>query len=137
MSARSSETSPRRSAALVFGIDDAETAIQLKMVRHLVAQPVPENWTDPNPGLVGDHIVVGNKKHAADVKQLLSLGVTAVLNCAPSGIRNLPLDKYAESGIRYSFTNVAMDAHNYPILHHEDGASSEHLLVGTMDVNYA
>lgn len=113
------------SSTAIFGISEAEISLQLKMVQKLVAQPVPT--TDPNPSLVGDNLFVGNKHHAANVKQLLSLGVTAVLNCAPSGIRNLPVDGYTANGIQYAFTNVAQDAHDYPILHTMDGTPSEHL----------
>lgn len=116
-----------QSSSFVFGCSEGEVAMQLKKVQQLVAQPIPQS--DPNPSLVGDNLFVGNKHHAANVKQLLSLGVTAVLNCAPSGIRNLPVDAYEANGIRYAFTNVAQDAHDYPILHSADGTTSEHLNV--------
>ena len=110
-----------------FGIDDAQMEAKLAMVQGLVAQPVPHS--DPQPGRVGDRLFVGNKHHVADVQLLLALGVTAVLNCAPSGIRNLPLGAYKANGIRYAFTNVAEDAHHYPILHRRTGAASEHFEV--------
>jgi len=99
---------------------------RLAMVQRLVAQPVPSS--DPEPSWIGNSIFVGNKHHAADVAQLCRLGVTAVMNCAPSGIRGLPINDYRERSISYSFTNVAQDAHTYPILHTSpEGAHSEHL----------
>ena len=36
-------------------------------------------------------------------------------------------DGYAENGIDYNYTNVAQDAHNYPILHDRHGVTSDHL----------
>ena len=110
-----------------FGVEDAELEARLQAVRRLVAQPTPE--VDPAPALVGDGLFVGNKYHAANVEQLLRLGVTAVLNCAPSGIQSLPLDLYRAHGIEYANTNVAQDDEGYPILHGRDGACSEHLRV--------
>ena len=84
---------------------------------------------DPFPALVGDSIFVGNKHHAASMDTILSLGITAVLNCAPSGIRNLPLNSYREHGIHYEFTNVVRDDESYPILHDKQGVGSEHVEV--------
>ena len=46
---------------------------------------------------------------------------------ASGGIRSLPLGKYEAHGIAYAFTNVAQDAHSYPVLHDRDGARSEPL----------
>ena len=80
---------------------------KLAMLRSLVAQPVTTE--DPEPCVVGDSILVGNKFHVTQPALLSRLGVTAVLNCAPSGIRNLPLDDYEEWGIQYHFTNCARD----------------------------
>ena len=98
---------------------------KLAMLRSLVAQPVTTE--DPKPCVVGDSILVGNKFHVTQPALLSRLGVTAVLNCAPSGIRNLPLDDYEEMGIKYHFTNCARDDENYPILHNRDGLKSPHL----------
>jgi protein-tyrosine phosphatase len=109
----------------VFGIDEDGMAAKLKMVRRLVAQPVPSD--DPEPGVVGDSILVGNKYHVAQPELLSRLGVTAVLNCASSGVRNLPLDEYEERGISYNFTNCARDDEIYPILHNREGVMSSHL----------
>mmetsp|Transcript_71441 Transcript_71441/g.201692 ORF Transcript_71441/g.201692 Transcript_71441/m.201692 type:complete len:767 (+) Transcript_71441:3-2303(+) len=95
------------------------------MVRELVAKPIVAEDTDP--GLVGDGLYVGAKEHAADVSKLVRLGVTHVLNCAPSGIPSLPLNEYREKGIRYGFTNVKRDDSTYPILHDEDQVRSTHL----------
>ena len=106
-------------------LDPAEMERQLAMVASLVAQPVPES--DPAPCLVGHALYVGNKHHVADVDLLMRLGVTGVLNCASSGIRNLPIGRYKENGIQYAFTN-AQDDTNYPILHRPEGTHSEHLL---------
>ena len=100
-------------------------AAKLAMLRSLVAQPVTTE--DPQPCVVGDSILVGNKFHVTQPALLSRLGVTAVLNCAPSGIRNLPLDDYEEWGIKYHFTNCARDDENYPILHNRDGLKSTHL----------
>lgn len=121
----SAKTTTDDSSNDVFGIDSSEMEARLKMVRSFVAQPVPER--DPGPGLVGDCLYVGNKYHAGNVELLTSLGVTGVLNCAPSGIRHLPINAYEQHGIEYAFTNVAQDAHSYPILHDRVGACSEHL----------
>ena len=111
-----------------FGLEDAEMNRRLVLVQSLVAQPMPK--ADVSPAHVGESLFVGNKYHASDVEALRKLGVTAVLNCAPSGIRNLPLGCYQQLGIEYEFTNVSQDAQDYPILHtHADGARSEHLEV--------
>ena len=103
----------------------AGSSARLAIVQRLVAQPVPTS--DPEPSMVGERIFIGNKYHAKDVEKLVSLGVTAVLNCASSGIRNLPLDVYEACGIDYNFTNVAQDAHTYPILHSTAGEPSDHI----------
>jgi protein-tyrosine phosphatase len=109
----------------VFGIDEAKMQAKLQMLRGLVAQPVPAE--DPEPCVVGDGLLVGNKYHVAQPDLLSRLGVTAVLNCASSGVRNLPLDEYEERGIAYHFTNCARDDETYPILHTRDGVMSAHL----------
>jgi protein-tyrosine phosphatase len=105
---------------------------RLDVIRKYVARPIPmhdPNWTDPQPALVeGGCVLIGNKYHAADVENLLSLGVTAVLNCASGGISRLPVDQLKESGIGYTFTNVKRDDYDYPILHDSDnGVCSQHL----------
>ena len=105
--------------------DGAETERRLAELRALVARPPPDE--DPRPSEIGEGLLVGNKHHAANVALLTELGVTAVLNCAPSGIRNLPLDAYHHHGIEYAYTNVARDSHEYPILHGPDGVGSDHL----------
>ncbi|CAK9061599.1 Dual specificity protein phosphatase 1 [Durusdinium trenchii] len=99
---------------------------KLQMLRGLVAQPI-ENNCDSCPSQVGDGLFVGNKKHATDVRTLVSLGVTGALNCAPTGISSLNLDVYTENGISYGFTNVSQDNYGYPILHDRSGVRSEHL----------
>ena len=105
-------------------LDAAEKERSLRILRSLVAQPSPES--DPAPSLLGEALFVGNKHHAADVGLLKRLGVSAVLNCASSGIRNLPIAEYQASGIHYAYTNVQDDV-SYPILHHPDLKRSEHL----------
>lgn len=109
----------------IFGITDAEMEYRLGMVRELVGGPMPTS--DPDPGRFADNLLVGNKFHAAQVDKLLALGVTAVLNCAPSGISSVPLDLYREKGLKYAFTNVKRDDATYPILHDDDGVRSPHL----------
>jgi len=109
-------------------VDSERLEAMLQEMRGLVAQALPEA-DDPFPPNVGNGIYVGSKHHARDVHTLVRLGVTGVLNCASSGIRELPHDKYAENGIEYKFTNVSQDAHSYPILHNEHGVCSEHLKV--------
>eukprot|EP00927_Polykrikos_kofoidii_P083914 TRINITY_DN8714_c0_g2_i1.p1 TRINITY_DN8714_c0_g2~~TRINITY_DN8714_c0_g2_i1.p1 ORF type:complete len:840 (-),score=105.53 TRINITY_DN8714_c0_g2_i1:11-2359(-) len=79
------------------------------------------------PAMIEDDLYIGSKEHAADVEKLVGLGITAVLNCAPSGISNLPLDMYKEKGIRYKFTNVKHDDSDYPILRDKEGVFSKHL----------
>eukprot|EP00592_Proboscia_alata_P017137 CAMPEP_0194393786 /NCGR_PEP_ID=MMETSP0174-20130528/123489_1 /TAXON_ID=216777 /ORGANISM="Proboscia alata, Strain PI-D3" /LENGTH=896 /DNA_ID=CAMNT_0039189505 /DNA_START=210 /DNA_END=2901 /DNA_ORIENTATION=+ len=145
---------------------------RLVKIRSLVAQPIfptkdePNNtpdsqslnnrpsanhripFVDPTPALIeGGHVLIGSKHHAANVSQLIALGVTAVLNCASGGISRLPLDELEENGIRYAFTNCRMDHFDYPILHAtttsrgsnssiiyggpkgEPGTASQHLIV--------
>jgi hypothetical protein len=112
-----------------------ETTLQarLDLIRKYVARPIPMHdpgWTDPQPGFVeGGCVLIGNKYHAADVENLLSLGVTAVLNCASGGISRLPVDRLKDSGIRYAFTNVKRDDIDYPILHDKNGLCTQHLEV--------
>ena len=108
-----------------FGLDADEMQRRLDVVASLVAQPMPK--TDPAPAEVGEATYVGNMYHARDVPNLVRLGITAVLNCASSGIRNLPIDDFAANGIEYHFTNVAQDADTYPILHDRSGVASSHL----------
>ena len=86
----------------------AELEHRLSVVQTLIAQPSPDS--DPEPAMVGDKILVGNKHHAADVALLVRHGVKGVLNCASSGIRNLSIDDYRKNNIMYAFTNVAQDA---------------------------
>lgn len=75
------------------------------------------------PGLIGDHLYVGNKYHAADVDLLGRLGVSGVLNCASSGIRDLPIDAYRAENIEYRFTVCA----ELP-MSHADGLHVPHFL---------
>ena len=87
-----------------------DLAQKLRMVARYVAQPHPV--TDPVPCVVSSrgNLYVGNKYHAMDVAALQSLGIKGVLNCAPMGIRSLPIAQYRENNILYAFTNVAQDA---------------------------
>eukprot|EP00927_Polykrikos_kofoidii_P049566 TRINITY_DN43612_c0_g1_i1.p1 TRINITY_DN43612_c0_g1~~TRINITY_DN43612_c0_g1_i1.p1 ORF type:complete len:800 (+),score=110.19 TRINITY_DN43612_c0_g1_i1:115-2514(+) len=111
-----------------FDIADTELSCQMAMLRRLVAQPmVAAAATYLEPAMIAEDLLVGSKEHAADVHKLVRLGVTAVLNCAPSGISTLPLDTYKENSIRYKFTNVRRDDNDYPILHDNDGIFSKHL----------
>eukprot|EP00930_Biecheleria_cincta_P022861 TRINITY_DN16606_c0_g1_i2.p1 TRINITY_DN16606_c0_g1~~TRINITY_DN16606_c0_g1_i2.p1 ORF type:complete len:768 (+),score=110.62 TRINITY_DN16606_c0_g1_i2:60-2363(+) len=113
-----------------IGLKEPELSNRLTLLRSLVAQPIPgPPWVDQEPALVGEGLFVGNKHHAANVKQLVGLGVTAVLNCASSGISRLPIDDYEANGISYRFTNVRQDNIQYPILHDAEGTCSEHLRV--------
>ncbi|CAE7854271.1 DSPTP1 [Symbiodinium microadriaticum] len=98
---------------------------KLAMLRRLVAQPI--NGQDTCPSQVGEGLFVGNKRHATDVRTLVSLGVTGAMNCAPTGISSLNLDVYTHHGIAYGYTNVSQDDYSYPILHDRDGHRSEHL----------
>eukprot|EP00931_Biecheleriopsis_adriatica_P124079 TRINITY_DN9916_c0_g2_i2.p1 TRINITY_DN9916_c0_g2~~TRINITY_DN9916_c0_g2_i2.p1 ORF type:complete len:719 (+),score=172.28 TRINITY_DN9916_c0_g2_i2:96-2252(+) len=110
-----------------FCASESELELRLEMVRKLVAQPIPTPpWTDPAPACLGGGVLVGNKHHAGNVEMLVRLGVTAVLNCASSGITRLPIDEFHEKGIRYCFTNV-QDHYQYPILHDKEGVCSKHL----------
>eukprot|EP00928_Gymnodinium_smaydae_P039020 TRINITY_DN26760_c1_g2_i1.p1 TRINITY_DN26760_c1_g2~~TRINITY_DN26760_c1_g2_i1.p1 ORF type:complete len:768 (+),score=106.40 TRINITY_DN26760_c1_g2_i1:142-2445(+) len=108
-----------------FDLTEIQVKRRLEFIGGLVAQPIPE--LDPEPSLIGERLYVGNRFHAANVKQLVSLGVNAVLNCAPTGVGTLDLHEYDKKGISYSFTNVAQDNFDYPILHDRDGLRSEHL----------
>mmetsp|Transcript_81061 Transcript_81061/g.232885 ORF Transcript_81061/g.232885 Transcript_81061/m.232885 type:complete len:275 (-) Transcript_81061:295-1119(-) len=108
-----------------FGISNPELGRRLDFVRSLVAKKHPVD--DPEPSLIAEGLFIGNKHHAADVGQLCRLGITVVLNCAPSGIRALPLDDYEAKGIRYAVTNVKRDDTSYPLLHDRAGVRSAHL----------
>ena len=69
-------------------LTEGEAEERLAMVRHHVAKAIPtgSDWTDPLPALVeGTSVLIGNKYHAGNVKALVELGVTAVLNCASGG----------------------------------------------------
>lgn len=113
-----------------FGLTAKQLQPRLDRIRSLVAKPLPQPFVDPEPALIeGGCLLIGNKHHAANVERLLSLGVTAVLNCASGGIASLPVDRMIESGIRYAFTNVRQDNLSYPILHHANGECSEHLQI--------
>eukprot|EP00931_Biecheleriopsis_adriatica_P124077 TRINITY_DN9916_c0_g1_i1.p1 TRINITY_DN9916_c0_g1~~TRINITY_DN9916_c0_g1_i1.p1 ORF type:complete len:765 (+),score=159.05 TRINITY_DN9916_c0_g1_i1:24-2297(+) len=117
----------RSSSPTVFHAGESELELRLEMMRKLVAQPIPTPpWTDPEPAFFGGSVLVGNKHHASNVDMLVRLGVTAVLNCASSGITRLPIDEFHEKGIRYCFTNV-QDHYQYPILHDKEGVCSKHL----------
>ena len=52
------------------------------------------------PTQSGDHIYVGNSASARAVSTLLTLGIGAVLNCAPSMCKD-PVVKYKKHAIRY------------------------------------
>eukprot|EP00928_Gymnodinium_smaydae_P071806 TRINITY_DN5528_c1_g1_i1.p1 TRINITY_DN5528_c1_g1~~TRINITY_DN5528_c1_g1_i1.p1 ORF type:complete len:788 (+),score=99.90 TRINITY_DN5528_c1_g1_i1:46-2364(+) len=109
-----------------FGLSDDEAETRLQVLRKWVAQPIPTlPWTDPEPAFIGGHILIGSKHHASNVELLVSLGVTAVLNCASAGISRLPIDEFKDKGIRYAFTNI-QDHHHYPILHDKKGICSKH-----------
>lgn len=113
--------------AASLGLREEEARGRLEALRRLVAQPAP--GADPKPARFADSLLVGSRHHALDVDNLLNLGVTAVLNCAPSGVRMLPCDAYEAKGIQYRSTNVRRDDCNYRILHTADGVCSEHLQV--------
>lgn len=91
---------------------------RLQFIRQHVAQPIVlRGFVDPTPAELKGGVLIGNKYHAANVKQLQEAGVTAVLNCASGGISRLPVDDMQAVGIRYAFTNVRQDHFQYPILH--------------------
>ena len=100
-------------------LSEAEAQERLKVIRSLVAQPIPADpsWNDPAPAHVeGTNLFIGNKYHAGRVDKLVSLGITAVLNCASGGISRLPMDELQDKDILYHFTNVRRDDVSYPIL---------------------
>ena len=103
----------------------AEEAMEasLAMVQSLANQPVPSS--DPSPGLVGEGLYVGNKFHAADVDLLVALGVTAVLNCAPSMCDD-PVAEYEARGWSYAAVD-AQDQSSYPLLDQHLPAAREFL----------
>eukprot|EP00930_Biecheleria_cincta_P047550 TRINITY_DN32985_c0_g1_i1.p1 TRINITY_DN32985_c0_g1~~TRINITY_DN32985_c0_g1_i1.p1 ORF type:complete len:779 (-),score=133.68 TRINITY_DN32985_c0_g1_i1:288-2624(-) len=111
--------------AATFGISEEDIKTRLDLFDRLVAKPIPE--VDSQPGRVGQGLYVGTKNHAVDADQLASLGITAVLNCAPSGISKLPLEAYRKHGISYRFTNCREDDDSYPLLHSRHGVRSAHL----------
>eukprot|EP00929_Paragymnodinium_shiwhaense_P071032 TRINITY_DN36088_c0_g1_i3.p1 TRINITY_DN36088_c0_g1~~TRINITY_DN36088_c0_g1_i3.p1 ORF type:complete len:823 (+),score=178.39 TRINITY_DN36088_c0_g1_i3:65-2533(+) len=112
---------------------------RLGLIQRYVAQPLPGSATDPEPAFLGEGLFLGSRHHAADVDKLVSLGVTALLNCAPLGISSLPFDAYESKGIRYKATNCRRDDETYcdfactqvqrlyPLLHDPVGTRSEHL----------
>lgn len=99
-------------------LSDADLEARLTSLRTRVAQPYRRGFPDPQPAILRGGVLIGNQNHAAAVDNLLSLGVTAVMNCASGGISRLPVDEMEAKGIRYSFTNVRQDHYEYPILHH-------------------
>ncbi|CAJ1946612.1 unnamed protein product [Cylindrotheca closterium] len=122
----------KRTRPLLFGIKENELNSRLKLIRKLVAKPMPidpetKMLNDPTPASISS-ILIGNKYHCCNVDWLVENGVTAVLNCASGGISNLPLDTLVEKGIEYQFTNVRRDDVDYPLLHSlSDGVCSQHL----------
>jgi len=88
----------------------------------IVARP---SWSshDDAPARLSDRILVGSAAHARDVSQLQKLGVTAVLDCAPS-VSEDPVDAYKDSGIAYHKIE-SEDFEGYPLLelHLEDAHS--------------
>ena len=116
-----------------FPVCDADVESRLETFRKYVAKHIPPSpdWKDPGPACAIDDgcVLIGNKYHAADLPNLLKLGVTAVLNCASGGISRLPVEELQESGIRYAFTNCRQDDYSYPILHDKEGTCSKHLEV--------
>ena len=67
-------------------LNDADVESRLENFRNYVAKHIPPSreWKDPGPAYAvdGGCVLIGNKHHAADLPNLLKLGVTAVLNCA-------------------------------------------------------
>ncbi|KAL3934898.1 MAG: hypothetical protein SGBAC_009478 [Bacillariaceae sp.] len=122
----------KRSRPLLFGIKEKELNSRLKLIRLLVAKPMPIDpetrvFNDPTPAAISS-ILIGNKYHCCNVDWLVENGVTAVLNCASGGISKLPIDTLREKGIEYQFTNVRRDDIDYPLLHSlSDGECSQHL----------
>ena len=116
-----------------FGISASEMREKLSVVTSLVAKPILKEQLDPGPAAIGpdEDILIGSRHHAGNVALLVQLGVSAVLNCAPGGIRSLPLDAYADNGIQYRATNVREDHVKYPILHGDDGVWSQHLCIAS------
>ncbi|KAL9184331.1 hypothetical protein ACHAXT_002417 [Thalassiosira profunda] len=111
--------------------DEDHLQSRLALIRKYVAHPIPQQpWDDRTPALIPFHdegdgvgslagggIIIGGKRHAADIPLLKSMNVTAVLNCASGGIARLPMDEMKECGIRYAFTNCRQDSYTYPLLH--------------------
>ena len=69
---------------------------------------------DEHPARFAAGLHVGNAEHASDVNELKRLGVTAVLNCAPSACEG-PIASYEIAGIKYAEVD-AEDFDDYPLL---------------------
>ena len=69
-------------------LNDSDVESRLETFRKHVAKPIPPTpeWKDPGPACAVDDgcVLIGNKYHAADLPNLLKLGVTAVLNVSPN-----------------------------------------------------
>jgi len=109
-----------------LGVSDERLAERFALIRTLVAKDRPVE--DPEPSLVGEHLFVGSRHHAGNVEQLKKLNISAVLNCAPTGIRNLSLEEFESANISYHVTNVRRDDATYPLLHDRQGQRSHHLV---------
>jgi hypothetical protein len=70
------------------------------------------NVPDQMPG--NPPLFVGSGAHAADLKVIEKLGITAVLNCAPSVCKD-PVTVYKHRGIAYAAVD-AQDDRNFPLL---------------------
>ena len=82
--------------------DEDRLQLRLALIRKYVAHPIPQQpWDDRTPALIPFHdegdcdgglggggIIIGGKRHAADIPLLKSMNVTAVLNCA-SGVSSI------------------------------------------------
>lgn len=85
----------------------------LDALNELLATP---KWAarDESPAQVAPDLFIGSAEHAADLPQLKQLGITAVLNAAPS-VCDDPTDLYEDNGMAYAECD-AEDFDGYPVL---------------------
>ena len=99
------------------------TAEWVGRLRALLA-PVADLGADASPGLLAPGVYLGSYAHAQMLELLASLGVTAVLNCAPSMCDD-PVAKYEARGWSYAAVDAQDDS--YPLLDQHLPAAREPL----------
>ena len=109
------------------------TAEWVGRLRALLA-PVADLGADESPGLLAPGVYLGSYAHAQNVELLASLGVTAVLNCAPS-MCDGAVAEYEARGWSYAAVD-AQDQARHPLLD-QHLATAREFLSGALDQGVA